>query len=150
MIKKMYIGSDHAGYETKEALQKYLTKKGIETVDLGTHGTEKADYPDIAEKVSWKVAKNKGSYGLLVCGTGIGMSISANKVKGIRAANPFDSYTAKMSREHNNANVICIGGRTYDSGKAKRILKAFLDAKPSKVKRHVNRVKKISKIEKKK
>ncbi|MFH1391762.1 MAG: ribose 5-phosphate isomerase B [Candidatus Diapherotrites archaeon] len=149
MIKKMYVGSDHAGYETKEALQKYLAKKGIETVDLGTHGTEKADYPDIAEKVSRKVAKDKGSYGLLVCGTGIGMSISANKVKGIRAANPFDSYTAKMSREHNDANVICIGGRTNDLSKSKRILKAFLDAKPSKVKRHVNRVKKISKMEKK-
>ncbi len=144
----MYIGSDHAGYETKEALQKYLAKKGIETVDLGTHDAERVDYPDIAEKVSKKVAKDRGSYGLLVCGTGIGMSISANKIKGIRAANPFDNYTAKMAREHNDANVICIGGRTYNSSKAKKILGTFLKAKPSTATRHKKRVQKISKLEK--
>ncbi|MCR4335674.1 MAG: ribose 5-phosphate isomerase B [archaeon] len=149
MIKKIYIGSDHAGYETKEALQKYLAKKGIETIDLGTHDKKRVDYPDIAEKVSRKVAKDKGSFGLLVCGTGIGMNISANKIKGIRAANPYDNYTAKMARQHNDANVICVGGRTYDLVKAKKILGAFLKAKPSKEKRHINRIKKISKIEKK-
>jgi len=79
---RLYIGSDHAGFKTKEALQKYLEKKGIETIDLGTHDEKRVDYPDIAGKVARKVSQDKGSLGLLVCGTGIGMSIAANKVKG--------------------------------------------------------------------
>src|SRR3989344_4731021 len=133
---KFYIGADHAGYKTKEELRKYLQKKGVKTIDIGTHGEESVDYPDFAEKVAKKVASDRGSFGLLVCGTGIGMSIAANKIKGIRAANPFDAYTARVTREHNNANVICLGGRTYTPSRAKKILEAFLKAKPSKEKRH--------------
>ena len=146
---KFYLGSDHAGFKTKEALQKYLEKKGIETIDLGTHDEKRVDYPDFAEKVAKKVAENKGSLGLLVCGTGIGMSIAANKVKGIRAANPFNAKTAVLAREHNNANIICLSGRMYEPGEAKKILGAFLKSKPSKGARNVNRIKKISKLEKK-
>ncbi|MCR4369119.1 MAG: ribose 5-phosphate isomerase B [archaeon] len=146
---KFYIGSDHAGYDTKEKLQRYLQRKGIETVDLGAHSKERVDYPDFAQKVAKKVAKDKGSFGLLVCGTGIGMSMAANKVKGIRAANPFDSYTAKKAREHNDANIICLGGRSYDARRASSILGAFISAKPGKEKRHKARVAKIMKLEKK-
>ena len=146
---KFYLGSDHAGYKTKEALQKYLVKKGIETIDLGAHDEGRVDYPDFAEKVAKMVAKDKDSFGLLVCGTGIGMSIAANKVKGIRAANPFNTKTAALAREHNNANVICLSGRMYKDSDAKKILGAFLKAKPSKLVRHVKRIKKISKLEKK-
>jgi len=147
---KFYLGSDHAGFKTKEALQKYLAKKDIKTIDLGTHNENRVDYPDFAEKVSKKVASDRGSFGLLVCGTGIGMCIAANKVKGIRAANPFDNYTARMAREHNNANVVCLGARTATIEKSKKILKAFIDAKPSKEKRHCQRVEKIMALEKKK
>ncbi|MBI4210638.1 MAG: ribose 5-phosphate isomerase B [Candidatus Diapherotrites archaeon] len=144
---RFYVGSDHAGFRTKEALKKALGKKGIKTIDVGTFSDESADYPDFALKVAKKVARDKGSLGLLVCGTGIGMSMAANKVKGIRAANPFDAYTARVAREHNDANVLCLGGRTYGAAAAKRILAAFLKARPSADKRHRRRVVKIMEIE---
>ncbi|VVB99206.1 Galactose-6-phosphate isomerase subunit LacB [uncultured archaeon] len=144
---RFYLGSDHAGYRAKEALQKFLQKKGFETIDFGTHDESPSDYPDFAEKVGKAVASEKGSFGLLVCGTGIGMSIAANKVRGIRAANPFDASTAKAAREHNNANVICLGSRTYPIAKAKKILEAFMKAEPSKEERHLRRVGKITGME---
>lgn len=150
MKEKIYLGSDHAGFKTKEALKKFLEEKKLETVDVGAFKGETGDYPDYAEKVASKVAKDKGSIGLLVCGTGIGMSIAANKVKGIRAANPFNEETAKLAKEHNDANIICLGGRTYSPGKAKKILSAFLKAKSPKEERHKKRIKKIGKIEEKK
>lgn|SRR3989344_5131237 len=145
---KFYIGSDHAGFKTKEALKKHLLKKKIETADMGAFSDAPADYPDFAANVAERVAQDRGSLGLLVCGTGIGMCIAANKIRGIRAANPFDEYTAKVSREHNDANVICLGGRTYTAARAKRILDAFLKAKPAKEERHLKRVRKISELEK--
>lgn len=149
MVKmKFYVGSDHAGFRTKEALQKFLGKRGIETIDLGAHDEKPSDYPDFAEKVAGKVASDKGSLGLLVCGTGMGMSIAANKIKGIRAANPFDTYTARVSREHNNANVICLGGRAYSAERAKKMLEAFLKARPSHKARHKRRVARIMEMEK--
>ncbi len=144
---KFYIGSDHAGFRTKVALKKLLLGINAETVDLGTFGEDNVDYPDFAMKVAKKVAAEKGSFGLLVCGTGIGMSITANKVKGIRAANPFDTYTARVAREHNDANILCLGGRTYPTPQAKKILKAFLKAKPMSGERHKRRVRKIIEIE---
>ncbi len=144
---KFYIGSDHAGFSTKEALKKHLEKKKIGVFDFGTFSEEPVDYPDIAAKVGAKVASEKGSFGLLVCGTGIGMGIAANKIRGIRAANPFDTYTARVSREHNGANILCLGGRAYNHSKAKKILDAFLAAKPISEKRHRQRVGKISKLE---
>lgn len=144
---KFYIGADHAGFKTKETLKRHLAKKGIGTIDLGAFDNNPVDYPDFAEKVAEKVASDKGSFGLLVCGTGIGMGIAANKVKGIRAANPFDSYTAKVAREHNDANIICLGGRTYKPTQAKRILDAFLKAKPMGEQRHARRIEKIGEME---
>ncbi len=142
------MGSDHAGFATKEALKKLLEKKGIGTVDVGAFGEDSVDYPDFAIKVARKVAEEKGRFGLLVCGTGIGMSIAANKVNGVRAASPFDAYTARVAREHNDANVLCLGGRTYPVAQAKKILNAFLKAKPLSEERHKRRVGKIAEIEK--
>lgn len=145
---KFYIAADHAGFKTKEALKKHLLKKKIEVVDLGAFSGEHSDYPDFAAKAGKRVADDKGSFGLLVCGTGIGMSMAANKIRGVRAANPFDEYTAKVSRGHNDANIICLGGRTYPAARAKKILDAFLKAKPAKEARHMARVEKISELEK--
>ncbi len=146
---RFYLGSDHAGFRMKEALKKLLEGKKIGTVDLGAFGGESVDYPDYALKVARRVASEKGSFGLLVCGTGIGMSIAANKINGIRAANPFDAYTARVAREHNGANVLCLGGRTYPLAQAKKILNAFLKAKPISGQRHRRRVGKIWEIENK-
>src|SRR3989344_159964 len=145
---KFYTGSDHAGFKTKEALKKHLEKKKIEVFDVGAFNEEKTDYPDFAQKVALRVAEEKGSFGLLVCGTGIGMSITANKIKGIRAANHFDEYTAKVAHEHNDANIICLGGGTYTPARAKKILDAFLKAKGASEQRHLRRVDKIIALEK--
>ncbi|HIH10448.1 MAG TPA: ribose 5-phosphate isomerase B [Candidatus Diapherotrites archaeon] len=144
---KFYIGSDHAGFRTKETLKKRLAGMKVRIVDMGAFDEERSDYPDFAKKVSQAVVNDKGSFGLLVCGTGIGMCIAANKVRGVRAANPFDEYTAAVAREHNSANVICLGGRTYKASKAQRILDAFITSKPSREKRHRRRVEKICEME---
>jgi ribose 5-phosphate isomerase B len=106
---KLAIGCDHGGYNLKERLKKYLQDKKIEVVDCGTNSTERVDYPDYAEKVGKMVAGGKVDRGILVCGTGIGMSIAANKVKGIRAAVCGDCYSAQKAREHNDANILCLG-----------------------------------------
>jgi len=119
---QLYIGSDHGGYEMKTSLRDYLKDAGHEVTDLGAFSEDSIDYPDIARKV----AENEGSLGVLVCGTGIGMQIMANKMPGIRATVATDEHMAEMSRKHNNANVITIGGRTTDDATAKKILEAFL------------------------
>ncbi len=146
MNAKFYLGADHAGYETKEEIQKYLQRTGNESVDLGTHSNDSVDYPDYAVKVARKVAKDKGSFGVLVCGTGIGMSIAANKIKGIRAAHVTSVNEAKLAREHNDANVLCVGARINSPTEIKKMIKAFLAEKPSKVKRHKARVEKLNKL----
>lgn len=145
---KIYIGSDHAGFKTKQRLLKFLEKKKAETVDFGAFDEESSDYPDFAQKVARAVANDPNTLGVLVCGTGIGMCIAANKVKGVRAANPFDEYTAGAAREHNHANVICLGGRAYSKERAVKILDSFLKAKESREARHKSRVEKISEMEK--
>lgn len=121
------IGNDHAGIELKFELIKFLSDKGIETIDLGPGYNEKADYPDIAEKVCNDVTSGNSELGILVCGTGVGMSISANKIKGIRAAAVSDVYSAAMSKKHNNANVLCIGQRVVGFGLAKMIVEAWIN-----------------------
>ena len=148
MQMKFYIASDHAGFKTKEYLKKFLEKKKIEVADFGAFDENPVDYPEQALKVAKAAASERGSLCLLVCGTGIGMAIAANKVKGIRAANPFDKFTAKACREHNHANLICLGGRTYKPAKAKEILQAFLSAEPSREERHLRRIKQIEEMEK--
>lgn len=143
---KLIIGSDHAGYKLKEELKKYLIALGHTVEDYGTDSEQNVDYPKFGYAVANKVAKS-GNKGILVCGSGIGMSMVANKVKGIRAAVCHDEYTARVAREHNDANVLCLGARVLTAKKAKKLAKAFLEAKFSKEERHRRRVAEIRKIE---
>lgn len=125
---KIVIGSDHGGFTLKEAILKHLLKKEeVQVEDLGTHSSESVDYPVFGKAVAQAVADQKADRGILVCGTGIGISIAANKVRGIRAALVHDEFTAKMSREHNNANVLCLGGRTTDPNLALKLVDIFLE-----------------------
>lgn len=142
------VASDHAGWELKSSLVKALQKKGWRVHDFGCQGPEdKVDYPDYAGKVARAVSRKEASIGLLCCGTGIGMSIAANKIRGIRAAVVWDPISAKLAREHNNSNVLCLGGRMLSSKKAAGMLEAFLKAAPPQEKRHLQRIKKIHKLE---
>lgn len=143
---KIYIGSDHAGFPLKETLRDHIREKGHEVMDLGTFSEESVDYPDLAREVAEKVRENKDTLGVLVCGTGIGVSIAANKLKGIRAANVHDVNEATLSRQHNNANVVTVGARTLQPQTAKDIVDAFL-ATPFEGGRHQARVDKITAIE---
>jgi ribose 5-phosphate isomerase B len=111
---KLAIASDHGGYRLKEAVTQFLREKKIDCLDLGVGNEDSVDYPDFASEVAQRVSAGEVDGGILVCGTGIGMAITANKFKGVRAAVVTDSYTAKMSKEHNNANVITFGGRVLD------------------------------------
>ena len=144
---KIAIGSDHGGIHLKEALKKRLAERKIEVNDVGIYTEESCDYPDIALKVCREITDGNAERGILVCGTGIGMSIAANKVNGIRAALCGDVFSATMSREHNNANVICLGERVLGPGLATCILDAWLDTAFAGG-RHARRVDKIMAIEK--
>ncbi|MCM1334695.1 MAG: ribose 5-phosphate isomerase B [Bacteroides sp.] len=141
----IYIGCDHGGYALKRELLKYLSEEGFLFTDLGCDG-ETVDYPDIAEAVCKKVLESEDNRGVLICGTGVGISIAANKIKGIRAALCGDWYSAKYTRLHNDANVICMGGRTTGSGLAAEILDVFLHTSFEGGK-HAARVNKIKKLE---
>ena len=141
------IGCDHGGYELKEFIKNLLVERGIEVKDFGIHDTNSVDYPDIAKPVCESVVSGECECGILVCGTGIGMSIAANQIKGIRAAHVTDSYSAKMTKEHNNANVICLGERITGVEIAKEIVNAYLDAEFAGG-RHEARVNKIMDLEK--
>lgn len=143
----IYFGSDHAGYGLKNELRDHLQSKGQEVVDLGTFEAEtKVDYPDIAREVAEKVHANPGSAGVLICGTGIGVSIAANKVKGIRAANVHDVTEAKYSRLHNDANIVTLGARTMGVETAKEVVDTFFGT-TFEGGRHEARIAKISAIE---
>ena len=139
---KYFIGTDHAGFEVKPFVIEYLQKKGIEVEDLGTYSSESVDYPDFAHKVAEAVLANEGTKGILICGSGIGMSLAANKHKGIRAALCHDAYTAEMARRHNDANILCFGERVVGKGVIESILEAWLNAE-FEGGRHERRVKKI-------
>ncbi|HPP32245.1 MAG TPA: ribose 5-phosphate isomerase B [Soehngenia sp.] len=143
---KIGIGSDHGGYELKEELKKYMLEKGIEVVDYGTYDLSKVDYPDYGKIVAEAVVKKEVERGVVICGTGIGISIAANKVKGIRCALCSDTYSARMSMEHNNANMIALGGRVLGVDLAKEILNAYLNS-TFQGGRHLRRIEKISEIE---
>ena len=144
---KIVIGSDHGGIHLKEVMKQHLAERGIEVDDAGTYTEESCDYPDIAVKVCREITEGKADRGILVCGTGIGMSMAANKIKGIRAALCGDVFSATMSREHNDANVICLGERVLGPGLAVCILDAWLDTGFAGG-RHARRVNKIMDIEK--
>jgi ribose 5-phosphate isomerase B len=146
---KIYISSDHAGFKLKEKLKDSFNKAGVEYEDLGTHGGDpEDDYPDYAFKLAKKVSREKNSKGILICGSGSGMVIAANKVKGIRAAMGFDVYSAKAARSDNNANVLCLRGRFFSPINAKKIVGVFLNTEFSGIARHERRIKKITKYDK--
>lgn len=123
---KIYLGSDHGGFELKHKIIEFLKNKNIEAEDVGCNSRERCDFPDYAEKVAKKVARNQNNKGILVCKTGIGMSIAANKVKGIRAALCCNEKMAKLSREHNDSNVLCLGAEVVDEESALKIVDAWL------------------------
>lgn len=137
------VGCDHAGYELKNILIRHLKSRGYEVMDYGTYDTQSCDYPDYARKVTDAVVSGQAQSGLLVCGTGIGMSIAANKVRGIRAAVLSDEFSAQATREHNDANVLCLGARVVDPEKAVKLLDIFLDTPFSKGENHIRRISKI-------
>jgi len=144
---KIAIGSDHGGLRLKKEVIKHLEKKSIEVKDYGTYTEDSCDYPDFAEKVAEAVVAKEYDYGILICGTGIGISISANKIPGIRAALCSDTFSAHATREHNNANILAIGERVVGTGLALDIVDAFLGS-TFEGGRHENRVNKIMEIEK--
>lgn len=150
MKRKIYIGADSAGYTLKEEIKSYLIEMGYETLDCGTDSEASCHYPIFASKVCEAVkAELDSSFGILICGTGIGMSMCANKYNGIRAALCSDTYSAKMTRVHNNANVLCMGARVIGSCLAKEILDAFLAAEFETGGRHLMRVEMMTEIENK-
>lgn len=149
MQQKIFLGADHAGFKLKEEIKKLLDKNDYGYEDLGVYSDQtSSDYPKTAFKLANKVAEHN-SKGILICGTGIGEAIVANKVKGIRAANCFNDYTAKMSREHNDSNVLCLGARILNKKMAERIAKTWLETKFSGEERHKRRLKQVENIESK-
>ncbi len=144
---KIVLAADHGGFELKEFIKEYLLVKNYEVVDEGTHEEVSVDYPEYAEKAAAKVLSKEADLGIIFCGTGIGISIAANKVNGIRAALCHDIFTAKMSRMHNNANILALGGRLLGKGIAIEIVETFLKTEYEGG-RHQNRLDKITDIEK--
>ncbi len=144
---KIALGSDHGGYQLKENLKEYLKELNVEYVDFGCENEKSVDYSDIGFKVAIEVKNGKCDRGILICVTGIGMSVVANKVRGIRAALCCNEFTARCAREHNDANILVLGGRVIGSGLAKEIVKVWLNAKFSQEERHINRLNKIKQEE---
>jgi ribose 5-phosphate isomerase B len=140
------IGSDHGGLELKASVSEALRQRGLDVVDLGTDNDDSVDYPDFAEKVAGAVSRGEAACGILVCGTGIGMSIVANKFPGVRAALVTDEYMARMAKEHNNANILVLGGRVLEAMSAARIVAVWLDA-VFEGGRHQRRLDKIAQLE---
>jgi ribose 5-phosphate isomerase B len=145
---KVALGSDHAGYEPPEPLYKpamaeWLCSKGYEVVDLGCHGPEPVDYPDVARAVAKSVASGECARGVLICGTGIGMAIAANRIPGVRAAACVTEQMARLAREHNDANLLCLGRRLVTIDECRRIAEVWLTAETSDLERHRRRVEKM-------
>ena len=144
---KIAVGADHGGFELKESIKKHLEEiGGYEIVDYGTYSTDSVDYAEIAYKVGNAVV-NENILGILCCGTGIGISMAANKVKGVRAACCSDYFSAKMTREHNNANILCMGGRVIGAGLANELADVFLNTEFEGGERHRRRIAQITAIE---
>ena len=140
---KIAIASDHGGYELKEKIKRHLSSKGADVVDFGTDSGAAVDYPDYAKKVARSVLSKKADCGILVCGSGIGMSITANRFKGIRAAVCESLYTAQMAKKHGNVNILCLGGRILPVKKALKMVDLWLNTEFEPDARHIRRLKKI-------
>lgn len=143
---KIAIASDHGGFELKSVIKKHLEESSYNVTDLGTYSPESCDYTDFAEKCASAVIDGKADFGIVVCGTGIGISIAANKIKGIRCALCYSPETARLSKEHNNANMIALGGRTTSGEQALNIVDAYISAEFLGG-RHQRRIDKISALE---
>ena len=141
-MKKIFISSDHAGFKLKEAIKSYLSNKKLSFIDIGPHNDSRVDYPDFAHKVAKRVKLNKNNVGILVCGSGMGMNIAANKHKNIRAAQCFNLKSTKLSRLHNDANIITLGSRLLTKKNALSCVGVFLNTK-FEGGRHSKRIKKI-------
>ena len=143
---KIAIGCDHGGLEHKNAIAEHLKSRGFEVIDFGVYEQVSVDYPDIARKVCGSIISGETERGILVCGTGIGMSLAANKFKGIRAAVCSEHFSAKYTRLHNNSNILCLGGRVIGIGTALELVDLFVDTE-FEGGRHQNRIDKITEIE---
>ena len=141
--KIIAIGSDHGGFELKQEIIKYLTEKNIEFKDFGCYGEASCDYTEYGKAVAEAVAAGKYEKGILICGTGIGISITANKIKGIRCALCSDCFSAEATREHNDANILALGGRVVGTGVALKIVDTFLNTPFSNEERHIRRISRI-------
>ena len=148
-MKKIVIGCDHAGFNIKNAVKAHIEKKGYEVVDVGTYSSDSCHYPVYASAACEKILSGECELGILICGTGIGMSIAANKHNGIRAACCSDTFSARLTREHNNANMLCFGERVVGVGLATDLVDAFLDAEYSNEGNHPIRVAMLTDIENK-
>lgn len=146
-MKKIIIGSDHGGFELKKDVIAHLEKRGVEVIDVGTYSTESCNYPDYARALCKRIQLGEFERGILICGTGIGISIAANKHNGIRAACCSDTFSARMTRMHNDANVLCFGGRVVGAGLACDMVDLFIDTE-FEGGRHINRVNMLAEIEK--
>ncbi|WP_456391965.1 ribose 5-phosphate isomerase B [Nitratifractor sp.] len=143
---KFYIATDHAGFHYKDQVKEYLTSKGIEVIDLGPETADRVDYPDYGRKCAEAVRDDPGSFGIVICGTGIGISMAANKVPGIRAALCHDAYTAAMARAHNDAQILAFGERVVGMGVVQSMIDAFVSTE-FEGGRHERRVEKINAID---
>ena len=143
LTKSIIIASDHAGFLMKEKVKIFLNKSKIKSLDLGTFSEERVDYPDYAKKLALSV-KKKSSFGILICGSGIGVSIAANRFKKVRAAVCYNQISASLARKHNNANILCLGARLISLKNAQKIVYTFISTK-FEGGRHINRVKKLDK-----
>jgi RpiB/LacA/LacB family sugar-phosphate isomerase len=144
---KIVVGSDHAGFNLKKEVAESLRKQGHEIVDVGTHSTEPADYPDFAEALGKAVVEGKGERGVLICGSGVGANVAANKIRGVRAAICHDTYSAHQGVEHDDMNVLVLGGRIIGPALAHELVQAFVGAKFTNEERHVRRLDKVKAIE---
>ena len=145
-MKKIVLGADHGGYELKNAIKAHLEARGFEAVDVGTNSGESCDYPVFASRLCKKLQNGEADLGILICGTGIGMSMAANKHRGIRAACCSDTLSARLTRLHNNANVLCLGARVLGTGLALDLVDQFVDAE-FEGDRHIKRLSLIEDIE---
>ena len=144
---KIAIGSDHAGFELKETLRVFIESLGHETIDVGTDSTESVDYPDFAEKVAIEIITGRVARGVMLCGSGVGASVAANKVPGIRAANCEDYYSAHQGVEHDDMNILVLGGRIVGSALAEDMVRGYLGAVYTGESRHARRLEKVMAIE---
>lgn len=141
------LASDHAGFPLKERIGAYLKAMGFDVFDLGTHGEEPVDYPDMAKAVGEAIQGGRAERGILVCGTGVGACVAANKMQGIRAGVCHDTYSAHQGVEHDDMNVLCLGGRVIGAALAEELVRAFLNARFTGEQRHVRRVRKVTAME---